>query len=185
MQNMYHSNTSKWPLGQAVKTPPFHGGNRGSIPLGVTIWTFSSAGRASALQAEGHRFDPYNFHHLRDLQNKSQTNLKNLSSRSSSSVGQNASLSRQRSRVRVPSRSPLNSRMMRIINDAGVAQLVEQLTCNQQVAGSSPIAGSNDFSLRENRPTQHLQCFVKRNIGRNYGSRVAKLYQPQNAGEVK
>ena len=23
-------------LGQAVKTPPFHGGNRGSIPLGVT-----------------------------------------------------------------------------------------------------------------------------------------------------
>ena len=26
-----------WLLGQAVKTPPFHGGNRGSIPLGVTI----------------------------------------------------------------------------------------------------------------------------------------------------
>ena len=25
-------------LGQAVKTPPFHGGNRGSIPLGVTIY---------------------------------------------------------------------------------------------------------------------------------------------------
>ena len=25
-------------------------------------WKFSSAGRASALQAEGHRFDPYNFH---------------------------------------------------------------------------------------------------------------------------
>ena len=24
-------------LGQAVKTPPFHGGNRGSIPLGVTL----------------------------------------------------------------------------------------------------------------------------------------------------
>ncbi len=23
--------------GQAVKTPPFHGGNRGSIPLGVTM----------------------------------------------------------------------------------------------------------------------------------------------------
>ena len=27
-----------WLLGQAVKTPPFHGGNRGSIPLGVTIF---------------------------------------------------------------------------------------------------------------------------------------------------
>ena len=24
------------PVGQAVKTPPFHGGNRGSIPLRVT-----------------------------------------------------------------------------------------------------------------------------------------------------
>ena len=29
-----------WLLGQAVKTPPFHGGNRGSIPLGVTIYFF-------------------------------------------------------------------------------------------------------------------------------------------------
>ena len=29
--------TKFWLLGQAVKTPPFHGGNRGSIPLGVTI----------------------------------------------------------------------------------------------------------------------------------------------------
>ena len=25
-----------WPVGQAVKTPPFHGGIRGSIPLPVT-----------------------------------------------------------------------------------------------------------------------------------------------------
>ena len=24
-----------WPLGQAVKTSPFHGGNTGSIPVGV------------------------------------------------------------------------------------------------------------------------------------------------------
>ena len=24
-----------WPLGQAVKTPPFHGGNTGSNPVGV------------------------------------------------------------------------------------------------------------------------------------------------------
>ena len=27
------------------------------------IWRFSSAGRASALQAEGRRFDPVNLHH--------------------------------------------------------------------------------------------------------------------------
>ena len=26
-----------WPVGQAVKTPPFHGGNAGSIPARVTI----------------------------------------------------------------------------------------------------------------------------------------------------
>ena len=25
-----------WPVGQAVKTPPFHGGNAGSIPARVT-----------------------------------------------------------------------------------------------------------------------------------------------------
>ena len=89
-----------WPVGQAVKTPPFHGGNTGSNPVRVTklCWhvkyatliathalahpvlrRISSAGRASALQAEGRRFDPVILHHLY----------------------------------------------------AGVAQLVEQLTCNQ------------------------------------------------------
>ena len=31
-----------WPLGQAVKTPPFHGGNTGSNPVGVIKW-FSGA----------------------------------------------------------------------------------------------------------------------------------------------
>ena len=30
----------------------------GSIPLGVIMWEYSSAGRASALQAGGHRFEP-------------------------------------------------------------------------------------------------------------------------------
>ena len=49
-----------WPVGQAVKTPPFHGGNAGSIPARVTnilnslsckgcliyliLWTISSVG---------------------------------------------------------------------------------------------------------------------------------------------
>ena len=53
------------------------------------IWGFSSAGRASALQAEGHRFEPYRSH----------------------------------------------------FSYADVAQLAEQLICNQQVIGSSPIIG--------------------------------------------
>ena len=56
-----HPDQMTWPRGQAVKTSPFHGGNRGSIPLGVI--------------------------------------------------------------------------------NADVAQLAEQLICNQQVIGSSPIIG--------------------------------------------
>ena len=34
----------------------------GSSPIWVVIWGLSSAGRASALQAEGHRFEPYRSH---------------------------------------------------------------------------------------------------------------------------
>ena len=59
----------------------------------VYIWDHSSAGRASALQAEGHRFEPYWSH---------------------------------------------------LIEYADVAQLAEQLICNQQVIGSSPIIGFLD-----------------------------------------
>ena len=50
----------KRPGGQAVKTPPFHGGNTGSSPVRVTnrfIWRHSSAGRALASHARGHRFE--------------------------------------------------------------------------------------------------------------------------------
>ena len=53
----------------------------------------SSAGRASALQAEGHRFEPYRPH------------------------------------------------LFMNVCFADVAQLAEQLICNQQVIGSSPIIG--------------------------------------------
>ena len=61
-----------WLHGQAVKTPPFHGGNRGSNPLGVT-----------------------------------------------------------------------DNKIGRLYAD--VAQLAEQLICNQQVIGSSPIIGFLDL----------------------------------------
>ena len=60
-----------------VRTPGFHPGNRGSIPLGRTkikteykilngdyLWSHSSVGRAPALQAGGHRFKSYCDHHL-------------------------------------------------------------------------------------------------------------------------
>ena len=36
-------------------------------------WEHSSAGRASALQAEGHRFEPYSFHHISDVSRKCST----------------------------------------------------------------------------------------------------------------
>ena len=57
---------------QLVRTPPCHGGGRGfeshsgrlqetlSVDCLIKLsWDHSSAGRASALQAEGHRFEPY------------------------------------------------------------------------------------------------------------------------------
>ena len=65
-------------MAQLVRAPPCHGGGRGFEPhpgrcyhfpddnLLETaynyIWGLSSAGRASALQAEGHRFEPYRSH---------------------------------------------------------------------------------------------------------------------------
>src|SRR5699024_3496975 len=54
-----------WPRGQAVMTPPFLGGDTGASPVGAidTYWRISSAGRASALQAGGRRFEPVILHH--------------------------------------------------------------------------------------------------------------------------
>ena len=62
------------PVAQLVRAPPCHGGGRGFEPhpgrcyhfpddnlletVYNYIWGLSSAGRASALQAEGHRFEP-------------------------------------------------------------------------------------------------------------------------------
>ena len=79
-------------MAQLVRATPCHGGGRGfESRLGRSIWDLSSAGRASALQAEGHRFEPYRPHFSTKC--------------------------------------------------ADVAQLAEQLICNQQVIGSSPIIG--------------------------------------------
>ena len=74
-------------MAQLVRAPPCHGGGREFESHLGRLWGLSSAGRASALQAEGHRFEPYRSHF------------------------------------------------------ADVAQLAEQLICNQQVNGSSPLIG--------------------------------------------
>jgi hypothetical protein len=42
----------------------------------------------------------------------------------------------------------LHGRVFSLVN-AGIAQLVEQLICNQQVVGSNPTAGSNLKLLKQ------------------------------------
>ena len=95
---------------------PFTHAFTGSNPVQVTIWRFSSVGRASALQAEGQRFESVNLHHL----------------------------------------------------NADLAQLVEQLTCNQQVVGSIPIVGTTCDPLAQ--LVEHL-TFNQR-VGRSNRPRV-------------
>ena len=102
-------------MAQLVRAPPCHGGGREFESLlgrllhqydaatnNLIIWGLSSAGRASALQAEGHRFEPYWSHN-----------------------------SNKRRKIYMPT----------LIEYADMAQLAEQLICNQQVIGSSPIVG--------------------------------------------
>ena len=43
---------------------------------------------------------------------------------------------------------------------AGVAQLVEQLTCNQQVGGSNPLAGSRLHKAFQTIVLKSLFCFL-------------------------
>ena len=54
----------------------------------------------------------------------------------SNSVGQSSVLIKRRSRVQVPPAPPF------VAENAGIAQMVEQLICNQQVRGSRPCAGT-------------------------------------------
>ena len=49
-------------MAQLVRAPPCHGGGREFESHLGRLWGLSSAGRASALQAEGHRFEPYRSH---------------------------------------------------------------------------------------------------------------------------
>ena len=49
-------------VAQLVRAPPCHGGGHGFESRLGRLWDLSSAGRASALQAEGHRFEPCRSH---------------------------------------------------------------------------------------------------------------------------
>ena len=87
-------------------------------------WDLSSAGRASALQAEGHRFEPYRSHYGWIPEWPKGTDCKSAANCFGGS-------------------NPPPSICRKALAD--VAQLAEQLICNQQVIGSSPIIG---FVLR-------------------------------------
>ena len=54
--------------------------------------------------------------------------------------------------------------------DAGVAQLVEQLICNQQVTGSSPVASS---SLLPNLAKAQIRIKLTSNFGQSWPRRMA------------
>ena len=52
------------PLVKRLRHRPFTAKIGVRFSYGSPFWEHSSAGRASALQAEGHRFDPYCSHHV-------------------------------------------------------------------------------------------------------------------------
>ena len=97
----------------------------------INLWDLSSAGRASALQAEGHRFEPYRSHLLKIKYGRFPEWPKGTDCKSAANCfgGSNPPPSTLADKIRLQSEY------------ADVAQLAEQLICNQQVIGSSPIIG--------------------------------------------
>ena len=75
----YHGplGSASWRVGQAAKTPPFHGGNTGSIPVRVTTdgrnrsrsyGGLAQLVRAPASHAGGHWFESSSLHHENPLE---------------------------------------------------------------------------------------------------------------------
>ena len=100
------------------------------------MWEHSSAGRASALQAEGHRFEPCCSH-----QNGPVVQL----------VRTLACHARGRRFEPVPGRQ-----FWFIARDVSVAQLVEQWTENPRVAGSIPAGGTKKYADVAHLVERHL-----------------------------
>ena len=96
--------------------------------LSVT-WGLSSAGRASALQAEGHRFEPCRPHIFSLVDRETPADVAQLAEQLICNQ-------------QVIGSSPIiGLNICQCGSIADVAQLAEQLICNQQVIGSSPIIG--------------------------------------------
>ena len=92
------------------------------------IWEHSSVGRASALQAEGHRFEPYCSHHFFGPVVQLVRTL--------------ACHARGRGFESHPGRHFIQPLLY-----ASVAQLVEQGTENPRVVGSIPTGGTTNADL--------------------------------------
>ncbi len=104
---------------------------------GVGKWEFSSAGRASALQAEGHRFEPCNSHHYPDRQVISGSVVQLVRTPACHAGGRGF--------------EPHPSRQ-----NASVAQLVEQGTENPRVVGSIPTGGTTFLNKIISADLAHL-----------------------------
>ena len=88
-------------------------------------WELSSAGRASALQAEGHRFEPCSSHHRGPVVQLVRTPACHAGGREF---------------------EPHPGR--HFFSYASVAQSVEQGTENPRVVGSIPTGGTKEYALR-------------------------------------
>ena len=110
--------TSFWPVGQAVKTPPFHGDNMGSIPIRVT-----NLGRLAQL---GERL-PY----------KQDVGSSILSSPTKNAAPWCSGLTCRPVTAEIDGSNPFGVAIY-----AAVAQSVEQRTENPRVDGSIPPCGT-------------------------------------------
>ena len=122
-------------MAQLVRAPPCHGGGREfESLLGRLRWGLSSAGRASALQAEGHRFEPCRPH------------LLNKDGFPSGQRGQTVNLLRHASVVRIhlhPFKISIDILILIVYNrnvniDAGWSSLEARRAHNPKVVGSNP-----------------------------------------------
>ena len=118
--------------GQAVKTSPFHGGNTGSIPVGVIMASWLSWLERRPVTAEVVGSSPIWVVQLRKRLRAIEGVLAQL--------GEHLPY-----KQRVIGSSPIGP----IYKNADMAQLAEQLICNQQVNGSSPFIG---FCQQGNNP---------------------------------
>ena len=121
-------------LKKLLTSPPLWGIISKSPDKGDWTWKLSSAGRASALQAEGHRFEPYSFHHISAVFGMSYIRWSQMYH--ISNAGQNAVLLRQQNVPHFSSAEMLGP----------VVQLVRTLACHARGRRFEPDPGRHLFS---------------------------------------